>query len=315
MASISDRSTRKKSTNVRSSGTRAVRFAMGGLTYVSPTLAGHVAAHLFQRPGRHQRPSREHGWLMDSARLRFQVGGEEVAGWAWGEGPTVLLLHGWEGRGAQLGALVRPLVELGHRVIAVDGPGHGESTGQRANPVLFADTIVQVERLFGPLHGVVAHSFGALATMYAMKRGLSVRRVAFVAPGYPPLTAMQHAAKMIGASDEVVQHMLGVMHQQTGVPVDDIQEAMTAFDPGVPMFVVHDEDDAIVPLALARGLVGRLSQGDLMVTTGLGHFRILRDPHVVRHVAAFVADENPDLLAPRSHWHELVERGQLGMAL
>jgi len=33
----------------------------------------------------------------------------------WGKGPTVMLVHGWSGRGAQLGELVEPLVAAGDR--------------------------------------------------------------------------------------------------------------------------------------------------------------------------------------------------------
>ena len=38
----------------------------------------------------------------------------------------------------------------------------------------------------GPLHGVVAHSLGSLATLHAAARGLPVQRLALIAPSSPP---------------------------------------------------------------------------------------------------------------------------------
>jgi hypothetical protein len=37
--------------------------------------------------------------------------------YSWGSGPTILLAHGWSGRGSQLGAFVEPLVEQGFRLV------------------------------------------------------------------------------------------------------------------------------------------------------------------------------------------------------
>jgi pimeloyl-ACP methyl ester carboxylesterase len=303
----------KKSTNVRPSSLRGVRAVMGTLSRFSPGIAAHVAAHLFQRPRRHQRPAREHGWLLDSERVRFTAAGESIVGWTWGEGPTVLLMHGWEGRGSQLGAFVRPLVQLGHKVIAVDGPGHGQSSGSLASPVNFADTIEAVGRLFGPLHAVVAHSFGALGTLYAMQRGLKVERLVLIAPGHPPLTAARHASEMIGASDEVLDRMVDLLGQQTGVPIGEVQAAMTRFAPEVPTLVVHDEEDEVISMENARGISERLPNGELHVTVGLGHRRILREPAVVRLAAAFVAGVGVEMVGWGNAWQEMMERESFGL--
>ena len=55
----------------------------------------------------------------------------EISGPALGVAFSDLLVHGWEGRGAQLGSLVGPLVEAGLSVVAFDAPAHGDSPGNR----------------------------------------------------------------------------------------------------------------------------------------------------------------------------------------
>src|ERR1041385_6579395 len=73
---------------------------------MSASIAERTAARLFTTPRRAQRPEAEN-LLLAKARA-FRVDG--LAAWRWGSGPPVLLVHGWGGRGAQLGAMVSPLV-------------------------------------------------------------------------------------------------------------------------------------------------------------------------------------------------------------
>ncbi|MEI7518926.1 MAG: alpha/beta hydrolase, partial [Mycobacteriaceae bacterium] len=48
--------------------------------------------------------------------------GHRIAGEAWGDGPSVFLVHGWGGCRAHLAVFVKPLVAQGYRVIAFDLP-------------------------------------------------------------------------------------------------------------------------------------------------------------------------------------------------
>jgi hypothetical protein len=57
------------------------------------------------------------------------------------------------------------------------------------------------------------------------------------------------------------------------------------------LLVVHDEDDKEVPLAHARALAASWPSAHLMVTQGLGHRRVLREPAVVEKVLGFLTDD------------------------
>src|SRR4029078_6760274 len=110
-------------------------------------------------------------------RVDVQRGYGRVAAWSWGSGPIVYLVHGWGGRAEQLGAFVGPLVARGFRVIAVDGPGHGESSGRRSSGVEIGRALADVAAQCGPARGVIAHSLGAAAVTFAIREGPPVPRV------------------------------------------------------------------------------------------------------------------------------------------
>ena len=106
---------------------------------------------------------------------------------SWGDParPPVLVVHGWEGRGSQLATFVPALRAAGFRVVAFDGPGHGQSRTQRSSAVHMALAIERIAQHTGPLAGVVAHSVGGAATVLAfhLSRGaLDVKRCVLVAP-------------------------------------------------------------------------------------------------------------------------------------
>src|SRR5207247_1512114 len=134
---------------------------------------------LFTTPRRHRRPDRERAVLATARELVVDVtlraprwhGAQcSIAAWRWGSGPTVLLVHGWEGRGSQLGAFVEPLVAAGMSVVAFDAPGHGDSPDHRLYLTDLADCIADVIATVGPVHAIVAHSFGAAAALLAKQR-------------------------------------------------------------------------------------------------------------------------------------------------
>ncbi|MGW7291805.1 alpha/beta hydrolase family protein [Streptomyces xiamenensis] len=62
----------------------------------------------------------------------------------------------------------------------------------------------------------------------------------------------------------------------------------------VPILVVHDEDDDMIPVAHARRIADTYgSQADQLITQGLGHRRILADPRVIEGVLDFVSATDP----------------------
>ncbi|MGD9695528.1 MAG: alpha/beta fold hydrolase [Thermoleophilia bacterium] len=108
----------------------------------------------------------------------------QLASTEWGAGPPVLLVHGLNGFKEGWGALPGALAAAGHRVVAVDLPGSGDSRRLRGahTPEAMARAVGEVLDGLGPA-AVVAHSLGAQAAVLAAVRpGARVRGLALVAP-------------------------------------------------------------------------------------------------------------------------------------
>lgn len=292
-------STQNNSTVVRSQTTvRLARAALQAAYVLSEELGTSLAERWFTSPRRHRRPERERRVLAGGrpltieATLRSPRWGDRkcrVAAWRWGHGPTVLLVHGWEGRGSQLGEFVEPLVRAGLSVVAFDAPGHGDSPGRRLYLADLADCIADVARAVGPLHAIVAHSFGAAAALMAHGRGdVDARRNVMIAPNALIDDAVARFARRVALDDRDRDLLERQLARRNGVAIELLAIEHLVGRREDALLVVHDRDDREVPFVHGERLAATWNNATLHATSGLGHRRILRDDAVVAQVVEFI---------------------------
>lgn len=290
----------KTSTTVRAKERRsstlplAIRAARAGFRVIgpyAPALASSCAEKLFLSPRRHPRPVWEEEALAGAERLRIPHEGGTLPGWKWGTGPsTVLLVHGWEGRGSQLAAFIEPLVARGLSVVAFDAPGHGDAPHGFASVVEHARAVASVGRYLGRLHAIIGHSVGGAASLFALRLGLRVDRLALVAPPANPQKFAAGFAKMLALPPSVNRGMLDRLERRYDVRMKDLDVRSDAAALTVPLLVVHDVGDRVVAFDDGESLAKAAPLGRLVSTHGLGHQRVLRAPEVVDAVVPFAAD-------------------------
>jgi len=210
--------------------------------------------------------------------------------YTWGEGPAVLLAHGWSGRGSQMSSFVGPLVERGFSVVTFDAPGHGEADGKRSGLPEMVSTIELVASHIGGVHAVVAHSLGTSATTLALARGLDVARAVYIAPTENPGEYLFKVAELLGFSTRAAQVARDRMERRFGAPFQDAIGTVLASELEVPLLVIHDLLDREVPHDDGQRLAAVWPGSELMTTSGLGHGRILGDASVIDAVVRFVTD-------------------------
>jgi pimeloyl-ACP methyl ester carboxylesterase len=267
---------------------RPVRKLFRALERVAPPVVGPLAIELFRRSRRHPAPAREQGWLAAAEPLRLEVDGHRVAAWSWGGGPTVLLVHGWEGRAGQMGALALALARAGYRAVAFDAPGHGASQGRLSSLPQFAAAVSATADRLGPLRAVVGHSFGAAGTGWALHRGLPVERLVFVAAPWDLQRYVDFFGELVGLSERGLERMIARFGKRFDAPWPEARFATSVAADDRPLLVIHDRDDPEIPISAARQLAAAWPAARLLETSGLGHNRILREQAVVEEVVGFI---------------------------
>lgn len=268
--------------------------------HASPALAPALAAqddgrmaaarHAFSAPERVPLSAEERTALAGHAEPPLRHEGYKLARWTLGEGPRVVLVHGWNSRGAHLLGFARPLVEAGFSVTLFDLPAHGDSTGHAASVVHAGRALRAVVADIGePVHGVIGHSMGSAAALLAFAHGWQVRRSVHLA-GPSSLTPMVKglaAAHGLGPADAAafagwVERFIGT--RIAYVDLERLQHGLRH-----EALIVHDPADRTVPFAASEALHAAWPGSRLEPVPGLGHRRLLADADVIARSVGFVA--------------------------
>ncbi|MBI3345577.1 MAG: alpha/beta fold hydrolase [Burkholderiales bacterium] len=256
---------------------------------------GHLAAarHAFSVPERIAMSAAERTALAGAAEPPLRHEGLKLTRWTLGDGPRVVLVHGWNSRGAHLLGFARPLVDAGFSVTLFDLPGHGDSGGHAASVVHAGRALRSLAAAIGEVHAVIGHSMGSAAALLAFAHGLQVRRSVHLA-GPSSLTPMvKGIATVHGLSPADTAAFAGWVEGFIGTRMACVDLERLQHGLRHPGLIVHDPADRTVPFAASQALHGAWAGSRLEPVAGLGHRRVLADADVIARSVAFVAAGRP----------------------
>lgn len=280
----------ENSTIVRTGFTlKAVGMALRTLDFVAPRVASRVAADVFLTPRKRKRPERESEWAAHAVRAQGMLAGLPLVSWKWeSQNGPVLLLHGWEGRGTQMGGFALALRRNGLASIAPDFPAHGDSPGHRTNLLEFAAVIAELISTHRP-PAIVAHSFAAPATMLALRDTQFTGRLVFIAPPEDFSFFTSTFSSMLGIPQELGRRMQKEVETRFSIDWSQMRGTALAKQMTAPLLVLHDRSDRDVPHTYGEALAAAWPGAELKLTSGLGHHRILREASVIDEALRFIA--------------------------
>ena len=263
------------------------------LTIVSKRLAAEKAFDLFCTPFLKSRV-RTPVIFEEATPLHFSLNGLKVHGFRWNHPrpQKILILHGFGSAAHKFHQYIGPLVEKGYEVLAFDAPAHGSSEGTRINAMEYCQMIEEVIKLYGPIQGFLAHSFGGMALSLALEKipHTSDTKIVLIAPATETSTAVDSAFHMLRLKDPIVrkefdQIIFEKSQQQT--EWFSIKRAMQHIKASV--LWLHDETDDINPLIDALEVKKEnFNNVQFIITKGLGHRKIYGDAAVKKMVLEFL---------------------------
>ena len=224
--------------------------------------------------------------LRDVQLHEIETPAGKIAAWRHGEGPAVLLVHGWQDDNSLWSPLISALAELGIASVAFDLPGHGFSEGDRCAPYLASEVMKQVAAQLGPIDSVVTHSFGGPVTGFALISGFTTRRIALIAPPRGRNQRWFDFAEERGISPDVVHRAREIYAAETGLSASfDLAEVASPIE----TLVLHSMDDDAVEWQNGEEIANQWPNAELVLCDGLGHRMIAQDRSVIERVVQFVA--------------------------
>jgi pimeloyl-ACP methyl ester carboxylesterase len=235
-------------------------------------------------PRRRARPRLSRA-LYDAEDRQIPVASGEVAAWRLGDGPAVLLVHGWEDDQALWGPAIDGFVRWGRPVVAMDLPGHGVSSASDASIRAAGEAVLAVARAMGPIEAVVGHSYGCAALIYALSHGLEVGAAVLIATPVPR-TNPRRPLEFDDVDPEVLARAEALRTDHGRRQAERVEASIRGMR--ARALVVHSIDDDRTPLTNGQALAELWPGAELMLADGLGHRLVAQDSDVIDRVIAFV---------------------------
>jgi pimeloyl-ACP methyl ester carboxylesterase len=232
---------------------------------------------------------------------KFTIGfpGWDLPGYAWGEGPTVLLCHGWGSRAGHLVKLAGTLAQSGFRAVAFDAPAHYSLPAERkkecSNMLEFGRAISLAAASQGGVHAVFGHSLGAIAALFALaefplfeKASFSCRKLVLASAPANVGRVIANFCRQNSLGEEDCRRLEKELETTFAMSLDDYDcVAALQAAPGEKMIVQDGEDQYFTFAETLAGPAADLG-ARVLVTRGLGHNLVLASRQVFREIIGFL---------------------------
>ena len=258
---------------------------------ISPKLSVLFSAKLFTTPIKHRTPKRELEMEKKSIQKLIEIPAinKKVMIYKYGESDKkILLSHGWSGRGTHLFKIADELLKAGFSTVSFDAPAHGKSPGKTTIMSEFVETILEIERQFGPFEAAVGHSLGGMSLLNATKKGFAINHLAIIGSGDVIQDILDDFIAKLELKPSTSSQLRLHFEKKYKVKMDDYSGYKSAIEITIPVLVIHDKNDTEVSVEAAIHIHKHLKNGELFLTEGLGHRKILGNSEVIEKVVRFI---------------------------
>jgi pimeloyl-ACP methyl ester carboxylesterase len=286
-----------KNTSIHTQSLKIPRFIIltsKFFSFISPKLVTLFAAKLFTTPIKHKIPKRELEMDRKSIQKLIPVPAinKEVMVYNYGKSDKkVLLVHGWSGRGTQLFKIADELLKAGYSTISFDAPAHGKSPGKTTIMVDFIATVLEIDKQFGPFEAAVGHSLGGMSVLNAIKKGLKVNHAVVIGSGDIVQDIMDDFVAKLELKPNISTRLRLHFEKKYGEDMNSYSAYLAAKETAIPVLVIHDNNDPEVPVKAGIHIHKYLQNGELLLTDGLGHRKILGNSKVIERTVQFIKNK------------------------
>jgi pimeloyl-ACP methyl ester carboxylesterase len=202
----------------------------------------------------------------------------------------ILLVHGWAGRGTQLYDIADNILENRMMVVSFDAPAHGLSKGDTTNLPEYVAAINYVNEIYGPFEAAIGHSFGGVTLLAALKDNNFVKKLVVIGIDCSINNVIDNFVKKLQLKQKVAAKIKKYLTALFKRDIESVSPCETAKNTLIPTLILHDSQDFDVDVSNAYKIRQNLVKGELLVTNGLGHHRILRNKKVIHRIIDFIIE-------------------------
>jgi Alpha/beta hydrolase family len=237
----------------------------------------------------------------DAKKINIPFEGENLAGYCWGEGKTVLLIHGWGSRASHMAFLGRFLAKAGFRVAAYDAPAHSSTNPSlkktTSNMFEYCKGIFAVAKSLGSVYAIVGHSFGSACAAFTAAGisafndyKVSIEKLVLMSTPPTLVDVYKSFCRRDGIGIERMPLLKSTLETEFRFVSEDYTVKAALQKLSTDILFVHDEEDEEFPISDIYGLQKSMPAVKILVTAGSGHQKILANRMMMAGVKEFLLD-------------------------
>ena len=203
----------------------------------------------------------------------------------------LLLTHGWADTSKSFQTIIKKLLDTGYSVWSIDHIGHGKSEGNLSHAVAFIDGIACamnfIEKKYGPLYGLIAHSMGGIAVLNQPNPELINKKIVIMAVPFHFLDTIYKIIDQIGISKKIFRIMIKDIENTHNVESDSINLHHHSNKFTKNVLFIHDKDDEHCSYKDLNPLVTE-SKSQLYSTQGKFHRGSFKDEACIEEILKFL---------------------------
>ncbi|WP_343765191.1 alpha/beta hydrolase [Gangjinia marincola] len=261
------------------------------LQAISPRLAMRYAAILFLTPFTYSLPKREKKMFDNALQhdIKLPKSKKNIVVYEYGDSAKkVLLVHGWSGTGTQLASIAEELIKHGYSTVSFDAPAHGQARGSRSQMPYFIEAIHHLQKQFGPFEYAIGHSLGGMSLLRSIKEGLKLKKLVIIGTANSVTAITEDFIQNMQLKPQIAHLLKSHLDKEFGQDLDDYAGARSAKAVKIPTLVVHDKNDVDVHYSSGQEINDALAEGELYLTKGLGHRKILGNQKTIEKIVSFL---------------------------
>lgn len=225
----------------------------------------------------------------NKAKYKFKDFDIQLYTWKGGE-KNVLLIHGWEGQAGNFSDLIEKLLASGFTVYSFDAPSHGFSSRGKTNFFEFTELAgILIKKLCVKL--LVSHSFGSVATTYALfqNQDIEIKKYVLISTPDKFTERIDDVSEIIGITDKVKNRLIIRLENEINSDVKNLN--VSDFIKSINVknaLIIHDINDKVIPISRSKNVHQNWTKSEFMKIDGTGHFRILRTEKVIDKVIDYL---------------------------
>lgn len=257
-------------------------------SYFSTKYAAKLAIKLFSKPRKGRLNNLEKEYLDRAFQEDVVYENVSVRTYRWlGKKETILLTHGWESNAFRWKDLIEVLKKLDYNIIALDAPGHGNSSGKLFNTIFYSECIYKVAKKFNA-NIIIGHSIGGAAAIFSQHKCQlpSINKIVLLGIPADFIGVFKRYETMMGYNKKVSEAMAQYVLKKHNHSIEYFSAANFSKEIKAKGLIIHDKKDRIIPYTDALHLKRSYENAQFISTKGFGHK--LKNEIVYSHIVDFL---------------------------